>query len=481
MCGISKMTKACSFLEKRTKKLLPVGIRNSGAKVFCFFFSKKKTFFFLALVTPAASQAQTPDPAPPAPEDYAIHAQTTFTEQYHPAFAAAYTGPNSLDPGSRGDETWDVTLSAGLRVWHGAELWVTPEVDQGFGLSNTLGIAAFSSAEAYKVGESTPYVRIPRLFVRQTIDLGGATQTVAPDQTQLGGTQTANRVIFTIGKFGAGDMFDTNAYAHDPRNDFMNWAVVDSGAFDYAADAWGFTYGAALEWYQDWWTLRAGAFDGSVDPNSKFLETRIGAQFQLVTEAEARYSLFGEGGKVRLLGFQTRALLATLPELTSLYETNPAPPAADIAALRRLRNKFGGALNIEQQIMTDLGFFLRASLDDGRTEAYEFTDIDRSLATGLSLAGGRWGRPDDTAGLAAIVDNISEARKKFLEAGGLGILVGDGKLINAGPEQVLETYYSYSLHAGIEITADYQCVNNPGYNRDRGPVSILGARFHAQF
>jgi high affinity Mn2+ porin len=475
------MKKACSFLKKRTKKLLPRGISGAGAKVFCFFFSKKKTFFLLAFVTPAAAQAQTPDQPPPAPEDYAIHGQTTFTEQYHPAFSAAYTGPNSLDPGSRGDETWDVTLSAGLRLWHGAEFWVTPEVDQGFGVSNTLGIAAFSSGEAYKVGEATPYVRIPRLFVRQTIDLGGATQTVAPGQTQLGGTQTANAVIVTIGKFGVGDVFDNNAYAHDPRNDFLNWAVVDSGAFDYAADAWGFTYGASLEWYQDWWTLRAGAFDGSVEPNSKFLETRLGAQFQLVAEAEARYSLFGEAGKVRLLGFQTRALLATLPELTSLYQANPTPTAAGIAALRRLRNKFGGALNIEQQVITDLGFFLRASLGDGRTEAYEFTDVDRSLATGLSLAGGRWGRPNDTFGLATIVDNISEARKKFLEAGGLGILVGDGKLTNAGPEQVLETYYSYSLHTGIEITADYQFVNNPGYNRDRGPVSILGARFHAQF
>jgi high affinity Mn2+ porin len=429
--------------------------------------------------SPSAAAAPAGDQ--PAPEIYAIHAQTTLTEQYHPAFASAYRGPNSLDPGSRGDETWDVTLYAGVRPWQGAELWVNPEVDQGLGLSNTLGLAAFSSGEAYKVGAAVPYVRVPRLFFRQTIDLGGAESAVDPDENQLGGTQTADRLVFWIGKFGVGDVFDNNTYAHDPRHDFLNWAMIDSAAFDYAADAWGFTYGTALEWYQDWWTLRGGLFDGTLVPNSKFLVTRVGAQFQAVAEAEARYTMFDQPGKIRLLGFQTRALLATLADLTALYDATPDPSNAAIAAERHLRNKFGAALNWEQQIVTDLGAFVRASLDDGRTEIYEFTDVDRSLAVGVSLAGGRWGRPDDTVAIAGVVDNISEARKKFLEAGGLDILVGDGKLTNAGPEQVMESYYSFAVRKDIFVTADYQFVNHPGYNRDRGPVSIFGARLHAQF
>ena len=430
--------------------------------------------------TPQAPPTPAPD-ALPAEQDYALHAQTTFTDQYHPAFASAYRGPNSLDPGSRGDETWDATLYAGYRPWKGAEIWITPEVDQGFGLSDTLGVAGFTSGEAYKVGSAVPYVRIPQLFIRQTLDLGGEVQGVTPDQMTLGGTQTADRLVLWLGKFSVVDVFDTNQFAHDPRGDFMNWAVIDSGAFDYAADAWGFTYGGAAEWYQDWWTLRAGLFDGSVTPNSKFLELPLLRQFQIDLEAEARYHLFGQTGKIKLLGYQTRAKLATFSELLAFFAANPTENYVQAESVRRLRNKYGGGLNIEQPITADLGFFLRASLDDGRTEAYDFTDIDRSLSMGLSLAGKSWGRPDDTVGLAGVVNNISKARKDFLEQGGLGILVGDGKLTNAGPEQILESYYSIAVIKGVTVTADYQFVNNPGYNRDRGPVSILGGRLHIQF
>jgi high affinity Mn2+ porin len=442
----------------------------------------------LASATPGAqpsSGSTQPPPAAPdaiaADQDFAIHGQTTFTEQYHPAFASPYRGPNSLNPGSRGDETWDVTLYAGYRPWKGAEIWVTPEVDQGFGLSNTVGIAGFSSGEAYKVGEAVPYVRVPQLFIRQTIDLGGETQAVAPDQMTLGGSQTADRLVLWAGKFGVVDIFDTNPYAHDPRNDFMNWAVIDGGAYDYAADAWGFTYGTAAEWYQDWWALRAGLFDGSATPNSKFLEFPLLRQFQIDLEAEARYTLLGQAGTIKLLGYQTRAKLATFSELLAFFAANPGDDYVQAERIRHLRNKFGGALNLAQPITADLGFFLRASLDDGRTEAYDFTDIDRSLSLGFSLTGKRWNRPDDTVGLAGVVNNISKARKDFLADGGLGILVGDGKLPHAGPEQIVESYYSISLVKWASVTADYQFVNHPGYNRDRGPVNILGARLHMQF
>ncbi len=427
------------------------------------------------------STAATTPPALPATETWAIHVQSTFVDQFHPGFHSAYAGPNSLDPGRRGDETFDATAFGGIRPWQGAEIWVNAEIDQGFGLNNTLGIAAFPSAEAYKVGSSDPYVRLPRLFLRQTIDLGGATQGIDPDQNVLGGTETADRLVATIGKFGVTDIFDTNRYAHDARNDFLNWAVIDGGAFDYAADAWGYSYGAALEWYQDWWTLRAGIFDGSVTPNSEKLELPLGRQLQIVTEAEARYTLFNQDGKIKLLGFQTRAKLGTFSELEQFYTANPGADIVDAEVARHLRNKFGGEVNIEQPITDQLGAFLRASLNDGRTEAYDFTDINRSLSTGLSLAGKSWNRPDDTVGAAFVVNNISKAQKDYLAEGFLGVLIGDGKLLNAGPEQVFETYYNYTVRAGINVTADYQLVNHPAYNVDRGPVNIFSARLHVQF
>ena len=194
-------------------------------------------------------------------QTWAVYAQSTFTEQYHPAFASAYRGAHSLDPGSRADETLDVTLYGGVRPWRGAEIGITPEVEQGFGFSNTFGVAGFPSAESYKLGAADPYVRLQRLFLRQTIDLGGATETVKPDLDQLAGHQTADRLVLWVGKFTVTDIFDANKFAHDARHDFLNWSIVDAGSFDYAGDAWGYTYGAAAEWYQSWWAVRGGIVD----------------------------------------------------------------------------------------------------------------------------------------------------------------------------------------------------------------------------
>ena len=439
----------------------------------------------LAARSAAAQGAPTPQittepasPTDPGPQVWALHGQSTFEEQYHPAFASGLRGPNSLDPGSRGDETFDATLYAGVRPWAGGELWVNPEIDQGFGLSNTLGIAAFPSAEAYKVGQAAPYVRLPRLFLRQTFDLGGAPQRAIPDLNVLGGSTTANRIVVTVGKFGVPDVFDANSYAHDPRQDFSNWALVDTGTFDYAADAWGYSYGAAAEWYQDWWTLRAGGFALSRVPNSRALDTS-GGQVQFVAEAEERHSIMGQAGKLRLLGFLTRGRMGDYNQATALAEQDGMP--ADIAATRQYRSRTGVTLNLEQGVTGPLGMFVRAGLAEGGREDFEFTDVDKTFAVGLALQGASWGRPADTIGLATVIDDISRRHKNFLAAGGLGILVGDGALPSSGPEQVVEGYYSYAVTSYAHVTADYQFVNNPAYDRDRGPVSILGARLHLQY
>ena len=426
-----------------------------------------------AAAAPADSGA-TPETAAPetaAPENWALHCQFTNLWQYHPAFSSRIPpGPNSLDSGNRGDETVSTTLYGGVRLWSGAEAWANPEIDQGFGLSDTLGVAGFTSGEAYKVGANDPYVKLPRLFLRQTIDLGGATETVEPDINLLGGTQTANRIVMTIGKFSVVDVFDTNKYAHDPRMDFFNWVMVDAGAFDYAADAWGFTVGATVEWYQDWWTIRAGLFDETAVPNSKFLATPLGKQTQAVAEVEARYDVLDHPGAVRLLFAGTRAIMA------SYLDESPIGDGA-----RRLRNKAAVALNVEQELRENLGFFLRASAQSPGIEAYAFTDVSQSVSTGLSLAGAGWKRPNDTVGVAGIIDLASRQMRQFLAAGGLGILIGDGQLRNSGPEQIIEAFYRFAVRPGVFVTGDYQFVNNPGYNRDRGPVSIFGGRLHIQF
>jgi high affinity Mn2+ porin len=408
--------------------------------------------------------------------NFSLHAQTTLLTQYAPRFRSPYVGPNSLYP-NQGRETWDATFYAGLRLWDGAEFWINPEIDQGFGLSSTLGVAGFTSGEAYKVGFSVPYARVPRMFVRQTIDLGGDSQKVEAGINQFAGSQTADRLVITVGKFGATDIFDTNKYSHDPRSDFFNWALVDTGTWDYAADAWGYTYGAAVEWYKGNWTLRGGVFDLSVTPNNTDLDPRFN-QFQWIGEIEHRHQLWGQPGKIAVTGFLTRGRMGRLADATALALATGTP--ADIAAVRRYDSRAGVSLNLEQQVTSDLGVFARAGWADGRFETYEFTDVDRTLAAGLALKGTRWGRPDDTVGVAGVVNDISDERRAFLNAGGLGILVGDGTLPNYGPEKILEMYYSLPFFAW-RMTFDYQFITNPAYNRDRGPVSVFGTRVRAAF
>jgi high affinity Mn2+ porin len=412
-------------------------------------------------------------------EDWAVHAQATAVVQWHPAFHADYSGPRSLDPKSQGNETADATLYAGTRLWAGAEAWADVELDQGFGLSDTVGVAGFTSGEAYKVGEHRPYFRLPRAFIRQTIDLGAESAPIDSDLNTLARSASADRLVITFGKFGVTDIFDTNQYAHDPRADFMNWSIIDLGSFDYAADAWGFTYGAAAELSLGEWTGRFGVFDGSTIPNDKALDPKPFDQSQEIVEIEHRHRLFGEEGKIKLLAFLTEARLGSYDDAVALAQATGGTP--DTALVRRMRDKAGAGINLEQPLVAGGGVFLRAGVTQGNSEVYEFADINRSLSFGGSFDGREWDRPDDRIGTALAFNGISEAAKRYFAAGGLGILVGDGQLPNAAGEKIWESYYSFSIIDGVAVSADYQFVDHPAYNRDRGPVSVLAARAHIQF
>ncbi len=413
------------------------------------------------------------------PEQWAVHGQSTYTQQLQPAFRSPYQGPQSLSPAANGRETLDATVYLGYRPWDGAEIWLNPEADQGFGLSNSFGAAGYLSGEAYKLGQTDPYYRMARAFFRQTIDLGGESRKVDADLNQLGGSQTADRVVITAGKVAVTDMFDTNQYAHDPRNDFLNWSILDAGTFDYAADAWGTTYGGAIEWYQDWWTVRTGLFDMSSVPNSIALSLPLFHQTQFVAELEERHTLWDQPGKLKVLYWLSRGNLGSYENALALAAAIGTAPSTSL--VRTYRSKYGVVLNLEQQLAADLGLFARAGWTEGGIEEDDFTDIDQTLSIGLSLKGTRWGRPDDTVGLAGVVNQISHEGKLYLAAGGLGGIIGDGQLPQAGPEQILETYYSYSAFSFARVSVDYQLVNDPAYNRQRGPVSAFALRLHVEY
>jgi high affinity Mn2+ porin len=410
-------------------------------------------------------------------ERFAIHGQLTYVEQNVGSFDAPYAGANSLIP-HQGRETTDATLYIGFRLWPAAEAWLVPEIDEGFGLSNTLGVAGFPSGEAYKLGKNKPYLRLPRAFVRQTVNLGESTEAVEGGADQLGGSRSPDRLVFTLGKFGVTDIFDANQYAHDARADFLNWTAVDAGTFDYAADAWGFTVGVAAEWYSGVWTSRFGLFDLSDVPNSVHLEP--GAhEFEMVIEEERRHQVLGEPGKLLITAYRNRGRMGLLDAAVALSEQTGGAP--DLAAVRQYRSRDGVSISLEQQLVQDLGLFARAGKAGGNVEAYEFTDVDETVSLGLSLRGSRWLRPQDTLAIVGIENRISGTRERYFNSGGLGILVGDGRLPHPGPEQIVETYYSARIVRQAFVTFDYQHVTNPGYNRDRGPVSILGLRVHWQF
>jgi high affinity Mn2+ porin len=413
-----------------------------------------------------------------------FHAQTTFLEQAYPTFRSPYEGTNSLPGTGAGRETFDATLYAGVRLWRGAELWINPEIDQGLGLAQTHGVAGFPSAESYKLGADYPYARIQRAFVRQIIDLGGEPEKVGADINQFAGSQTANRLVLTIGRFSIVDIFDTNKYANNAKTDFLNWSVVNAGTFDYAGDGWAYTYGAAAEWYQGRWTLRGGIFDlsrtppGGVSPFGAFLDPTFD-QFEWVGEIEERHELWGQPGKIKITGFLERGRMGAFADAVALAQLTGQP--ADINAVRTYTSRYGVSLNLEQQVTETLGVFARAGWADGNVESWDNTDIDRTVSGGVSLSGKQWGRPDDTIGIAGVVNGISGAREAFLNAGGLCVLVGDGQLPHPGLEQIFETYYSLAVSPSTRLTFDYQFVANPAYNTDRGPVNIFAGRFHWQF
>jgi high affinity Mn2+ porin len=430
--------------------------------------------FWLATLTSPAIAAD----GDSTPQTWAIHGQATFVLQAHPDLRSPYEGPNSLRGQGEAKETFDATLYAGFRPWSGAEIWVNPEIDQGFGLSNTLGVAGFPSGEAYKVGKAQPYAKLPRWFLRQTINLGGDSEKVDADLNQLGGRQRSNRLVVTVGKFSVVDVFDTNEQAHDPRSDFMNWTIIDAGTFDYAANAWGYTYGAAAELYAGPWAFRAGAFDLSDVPNSERLDPRF-SQYEFDGEIEHRHSILGQPGKLKVTLYLNHGRMGRFEDAIRLAEQTGGP--ADIAAVRQTRNRAGISFNLEQQVSKSTAMFVKGGLTNGNIEPYEFTDVDRTLAAGATVKGTGWGRGDDTVGVAGVVNGITRVHQQFLHAGGLGILVGDGKLPHPGGEYLAEAYYDVALAKPLHLSFDAQLVVHPGYNRDRGPVPVGGLRLHAQF
>ncbi len=414
---------------------------------------------------------------PAQAEDWSLHFQATGIYQGYPHFPARYSGASSLSRNGQIRETVTVTGFLGRRLWPGAEVYLNPEGFQGLGFNGTRGVAGFPNGEATKAGGVEPDAAIARLFLRQVIGLGGPREWVAGDTNQLAGYRAVSRLTLTVGQLAVPDLFDANTYSHDPRTQFWNWALWEAGAWDFAANVRGYTQGAAIELNQAAWAVRYGAFLPPRTPNGNNLPLRGLTSLSHNLEMEERHEIFTHPGKVRLLGFFTRARMGLFRE--ALHR--PGDVNENIAQTRRFGHiKYGGVLNVEQELGKEVGGFLRGSWNDGRTEDWAFTQIDRSVAGGVSLRGGRWGRPEDTLGVASALNGLSGNHRKFLAAGGLGLIIGDGRL-HYTSEGAVEGYYDVKPSETLSLTLDYQFITSPGYNRDRGPVHVFGARLHIEF
>jgi high affinity Mn2+ porin len=448
-------------------------------------------------------------------EIYSVHGVTTTATQGFSPFNAKYSGINSFSPSGQVRSGTIADVFMGIRLWEGGSAFVNPELNQGYGPQNTIGAANYVNGSTTRIGSGAPYMRYQRYFIRQVIGLGGTQEADRQDSAaaseqleatigQIAGKVDKNRLTLTVGKMSVQDIFDDNLYSHDPTKDFLNYAFITFGAFDYAQNRWGYTDGAAAEWRNDWWTARSGVYQLSQTPGGLNIEPVLLRQFMAVSELEGRYELAGQPGVMKFLFFSDNGYFSTFNNaINYAFAQNNYPPNTQNSSLWTRGQKNGAAVNIAQQISPGIGLFFRAGLNDGHYQTIGYTDANQSISGGVVLDGLLWERPDDKIGIAAAASGISSDFQRYLQLGGTGAFVGDGSpkvgnslsyylpgasgsptgalRLSYAPETVMEGFYKRVITEWLEATIDYQLIINPGYNTARGPVNFFGFRLRSEF
>ena len=442
---------------------------------------------FIAAVGLAQEGAQTQtEQDPPATaaqheadhERWNLYYQATSIGQYHGSFRSPYQGTNSLEAYAEKDVSLTTTLFFGLRLARNTQLYFDPEIAGGRGFSRVSGIANFPNGELPRVASATPKPYLARLYVTQDFGFGAEKESFSSGPNQLAGTRPMNRYSVTIGRFTVTDFFDNNRYTHDPRTQFMGWGIMYNGAWDYPADTRGYTWGWVHEFHTRHSSLRYASVAEPKFANGLRFDRRLFVNRGDIFEGEIRFSVKEHPGAVRLLSFLHHTNSGRYADAVRLAEQTGGVP--DITATRRNGTlKYGFGLNAEQEITKDIGVFARVGWNDGKTETFAFTAIDRLASAGVSVTGTHWKRPHDTVATALTASGVSGVHAAYLARGGLDFIIGDGAL-RYGPEYVSESYYNARLFPGFFMTFDLQHVSNPAFNRDRGPVWISSLRLHIE-
>jgi len=415
---------------------------------------------------------------------YWISGQANIILQWHPMFPAKYTGPNSLTPGAQSATTHILTLYTGYELTHTTEVIADAEYATGGGIGTALGLAGYTNLDSVRtvsgmVLPETPY--LARLMLRQIIPLTDERVEAERDPLHLATSVPARRIEFRIGKFDLVDFFDLNSYGSDSHFQFLNWTVDNNGAWDYAANTRGYTDGAILEYDDHWWTARFAETLMPKVANGINLDADVARARAENFELEARGDrFFHRPGVVRLLAYLNHGNMGNYEDAIRNFQNDLTPLPNIIATRRQGRHKYGFGLNMEQEITKQVGVFGRLGWSDGRNESFAYTEVDRALELGGFAKGDAWNRRNDRAGAAFSMNGIVAAHAEYLALGGTGFLLGDGAL-TYGHEKIFEGFYTAHLWRGFFTSFDLQHINNPGYNKARGPVLVPGLRFHTEF
>ena len=411
---------------------------------------------------------------------YSLHWQATVIPQYHFDFKAPYTGDNSMEPSEPVKTSFTTTFFLSYKPCTNTYLVFDPEAAGGKGLSKTLGVAGFPNGEIYRVGDPAPKPFIARLYAEHRFPLSKKKAFTGDDQNQVAETTNTEYISVIAGKFALTDFFDNSDISHDPRTQFMNWSLMGEGAWDYAANTRGYTFGVVAQALYHDWAFRVANVAMPIEANGQDLQYKPADASSYIAEIEKTHLFRKDDRHFTTLhagAFLNKEKMGNYA--LAIQQAMQTATTPDVTATRMYgRSKWGFYLSLDNNF-GNIHHFIKGSWNDGKNETWAFTEIDRSVATGLSFDGKLWNRKHDHLGIAYVVNGISKDHRDYLSLGGYGFIIGDGAL-NYGTEQIVETYYNFYLWKIISISPDYQFVLHPAYNKDRGPVHIVGLRLHVE-
>lgn len=420
---------------------------------------------------------------PPDPQRWNLFWQATSVGQLHGSFYAAYSGPLSLSNHFESEASLTTTFFLTLRLTRNTQLIFNPEIAGGRGFSGVNGLANASNGELPRVAQSAPTPYLARLYVSHDFGFGDETESVDADANQLGGSRPETRYTIAAGRFSLTDFFDQNNFTHDPRTQFLGWAVMYNGAWDYPADTRGYTWGWVHEFHRRWWSIRyASAAEPKVANGLRF-DRRLFVDRGDVFEGEARFHPFSHPGAVRALSYLNHTDSGSYGAALQLAAATHTTPDIN-NVLHPGTMKYGFGISADQELKGKVGIFMRLGWNDGKTQDFAFTAIDRLATGGVSVPGSFWRRKDDVFASEFTASGLSAVHALYLSRGGLDFLIGDGAL-NYAPEYIWETFYSAKapgdlLGLALFVTVDAQYVTNPAYNQARGPLWVWSMRLHLE-